>query len=87
MSFKYNDYKDKDLQETFVLINCHLGKEQQIVKSLQKLHGVKEVQATHGVYDVIVKIQTMTERELNETVRSKILGLGPVTSILMLQSE
>ncbi|MDE1813142.1 MAG: Lrp/AsnC ligand binding domain-containing protein [Thaumarchaeota archaeon] len=84
---KYNNYKDKDVQETFVLINCHLGKEQQIVKSLQKLRGVKEVQATHGVYDVIVKIETKTEGELNETVRSKILGLKPVTSVLMLQSE
>ncbi len=87
MSFKYNNHKNNDVQETFVLINCYLGKEQQIVKSLQKLRGVKEAQATHGVYDVIVKIETETERELTEIVHSKILGLRPVTSVLMLQSE
>lgn len=75
------------MQETFVLINCYLGKEQQIVKSLQKLRNVKEVQATHGVYDIIVKIETETEGELNDTVRSKILGLKPVTSVLTLQTE
>jgi DNA-binding Lrp family transcriptional regulator len=53
------------MQETFVLINCDLGKEAQIVKSLQKLENVKEVQATHGVYDIVAKIETRTEKELN----------------------
>ena len=75
------------MRETFVLINCDLGKEQQIVKSLQNVHGVKEVQATHGVYDVVVKIETSTEKELNETIRQKILGLRPVQSVLALQTE
>ena len=75
------------MRETFVLINCDLGKEQQIVKSLQKMHVVKEVQATHGVYDVVAKIETRTEKELNETIRLKILGLRPVQSVLTLQTE
>ena len=51
--------------EIFVLINCDLGKEQQIVKSLQNIQDVKEVQLTHGVYDVVAKIETKTEKELN----------------------
>lgn len=75
------------MRETFVLINCDLGKEQQIVKSLQKVQGVKEAQATHGVYDVVVKIETKTEKELNDTIRLKILGLRPVQSVLALQTE
>ncbi len=75
------------MRETFVLINCDLGKEQQIVKSLQNVQGVKEVQATHGVYDVVVKIEASTEKELNETIRQKILGLRPVQSVLALQTE
>lgn len=75
------------MRETFVLINCDLGKEEQIVKSLQKLQNVKEVQATHGVYDVVAKIETETEKELTDTVRSKILGLRPVNSVLTLQAE
>lgn len=73
--------------ETFVLINCDLGKEQQIVKSLQNIQGVKEVQATHGVYDVVAKIETKTEKELNETIRLKIFGLRPVQNVLALQTE
>jgi hypothetical protein len=45
------------------------------------------VQATHGVYDIIIKIETETEGELNDTVRSKILGLKPVTNVLTLHTE
>jgi DNA-binding Lrp family transcriptional regulator len=75
------------VKETFVLINCDLGKEQQIVQFLQKVHGVKEVQATHGVYDVVAKIETKTEKELDKTIRMKILGLRPVQSVLTLQTE
>lgn len=75
------------MRETFVLINCDLGKEQQIIKSLQKLQNVKEVQATHGVYDIVAKIETKTEKELNETIRLNILGLRPVQSVLALQTE
>ena len=79
--------KKQHVRETYVLINCDLGKEQQIIKSLQKLQNVKEVQATYGVYDIVAKIETKTERELRDTVQLKILGLKPVNSVLTLQTE
>ena len=75
------------MQETFLLINCDLGKEQQIVKSLKVLENVKEIQVTNGVYDIVAKIQTKTVKELNETVHMKIMGLEPVQSVLTLKTE
>ena len=75
------------MRETYVLINCDLGKEQQIVKLLQKLQSIREVQATHGAYDIIAKIETKTERELNNTIRTKILSLRQVSSVTTLQAE
>ena len=75
------------MSETYILINCDLGKEQQIVKVLQKLQNVREVQATHGVYDIVAKIETETERELNDTIRLEILGVGSVNSVLTLKTE
>ncbi|MDC8451770.1 MAG: Lrp/AsnC ligand binding domain-containing protein [Candidatus Nitrosotalea sp.] len=75
------------MRETYVLINCDLGKEQQIIKFLQKLQSIREVQATHGVYDIIAKIETKTERELNDTIQSKILSLRQVNSVTTLQAE
>ena len=75
------------MSEAYILINCDLGKEQQIVKFLQKLQSIREVQATHGVYDIIAKIETKTERELNDTIRTKILTLRQVNSVITLQAE
>lgn len=79
--------KKQHVRETYVLINCDLGKEQQIVKFLQKLQSIREVQATHGVYDIIAKIETKTERELNDTIQTKILSLRQVNSVTTLQAE
>ena len=75
------------MSEAYILINCDLGKEQQIVKIIQKLQNVREVQATHGVYDIIAKIETETERELDDTIQFKILGLQSVNSIMTLKTE
>ena len=75
------------MRETYILINCDLGKEQQIIKFLQKLQSIREVQATHGVYDIIAKIETKTERELNHTIQTKILSLRQVNSVTTLQTD
>lgn len=74
------------MTETFLLINCDVGKEQQVVSHLQSLEGVKEVQATNGVYDVIVKLESETERELQNTINSKIVKMKPVRSVMILQT-
>ena len=75
------------MSEAYILINCDLGKEQQIVKFIQRLQNVREVQATHGMYDIIAKIETETERELDDTIQSKILGLESVNCIMTLRTE
>jgi DNA-binding Lrp family transcriptional regulator len=74
------------MTETFLLINCDTGKEQQVVTHLQSLECVKEVQATNGVYDIIAKLELETERELNDTISLKILKIDQVRSVMMLQS-
>ncbi len=74
------------MKETFLLINCDPGKEQQIVESLETLQDVREVRVTYGVYDIVAKIQAKTEKELNKTIRLKIMGLRPVQSVLMLKT-
>lgn len=74
------------MAETFLLINCDTGMEQQVVTLLQSLYCVKEAQATNGVYDVIAKLELDTERMLNNAISSEILKIGSVRSVVMLQS-
>jgi hypothetical protein len=70
--------------QAILLINCNIGKENQ-VSILQSLEDVKEIQATSGVYDVVVKLESNTIRELN-VVRLKILKIKSIHSVLLLQA-
>ena len=39
----------------YVLLNCELGHEADIINDLKKLPGVNDVEGCYGVYDMIVK--------------------------------
>jgi DNA-binding Lrp family transcriptional regulator len=75
------------MPEAYVLINCDLGKEQEVLKYLQTLDAVKEAQATDWAYDVITRLESKTEEEIDHIIKSKILEIKPVNCILTLQSE
>jgi DNA-binding Lrp family transcriptional regulator len=85
MKLKYHVYKIKYMQ-AFLLINCDTGQEKQVYTLLQSVNGVKEVQATDGVYDVIVKLEFKTISELNKAVHLKIMKIKSIHSVLMLQA-
>ncbi|HKU33468.1 MAG TPA: Lrp/AsnC ligand binding domain-containing protein [Candidatus Nitrosotalea sp.] len=70
--------------EAFVLINCDLGKENQVVKRLQDMPLVKEAQATVGVYDVIAKLESTSE-DLDTVIKSEILPIKPVNRVVKLE--
>ena len=48
----------------YVLINCDLGSEEEIIKELKKLPDILEVNGVYGVYDIILKIKSDTMDKL-----------------------
>ena len=70
--------------EAFVLINCDLGKENQVVKHLQNMPLVKEAQATVGAYDVIAKLEYASE-DLDTVIKSEIMPIKPVNRVVKLE--
>jgi len=42
----------------YVLINCDLGSEEDIISQLKTIDGVKEVQGTFGVYDILARVES-----------------------------
>ncbi len=56
----------------FVLINCEIGKERQILEEIKKVPEVNEAYLLYGVYDIIVKIKGKTNEEIREVMLSKI---------------
>ncbi|MFQ5920842.1 MAG: Lrp/AsnC family transcriptional regulator [Nitrososphaerales archaeon] len=66
----------------YVLVNCDLGSEEEIIKDIRKLPGVTEVSGVYGVYDIIAKIQSDAMDKLRETITWKIRRIDKVRSTL-----
>ena len=72
------------MHTAYVLINCELGKEEEILDSLRRMESVKEVHGTFGAYDIIAKIQNSDKDKLRETITWNIRKLQHVRSTLTL---
>jgi len=68
----------------YVLINCDLGHEEQIIEELKHLSNVKEVHETFGAYDILVKVESIEPETLREIITWKIRKLDYVRSTLTL---
>ena len=68
----------------YVLINCDLGHEEQIIEELKHLSDVKEVHGTFGAYDILAKLESDQTDTLRETITWKIRKLDKVRSTLTL---
>jgi len=68
----------------YVLINCDLGFEEQIIEELKHLSDVKEVHGTFGAYDILAKVESDQISALRETIMWKIRKIGRVRSTLTL---
>ena len=88
---KFDVEQDKKIRDdktcpTFAFIRCHPGKEMLVIRKLQTLKSVKEIQQTHGKYDILVKLENMTEAELREIMNNEILHMEVVLSVMNLTS-
>ena len=68
----------------YVLINCELGSEEELIKQLKELDGVTEVHGTFGAYDILSKIESSTVESLRETITWKIRKIDKIRSTLTL---
>lgn len=68
----------------FVLINCELGFEKEVISKLREIDSVKEIQGTFGAYDIIVKVEAESVDSLRETITWKIRKIDKIRSTLTL---
>ncbi len=72
------------MEHAYVLINCDTGFEESIIEQLKKIHDVKAVQGTLGVYDIIAEIESQKPEKLREAIIGDIRKLTHVKSTLTL---
>ncbi len=72
------------METAYVLVNCDLGSEEEIIQELKHIDSVKEVHGTFGAYDIIAKIESQEREKLAETITWNIRKLEHVRSTLTL---
>jgi len=70
----------------YVLINCDLGFDTEIIDEIKQLDEVKEVHGIFGAYDIIVKLESDNVENLREVITWKIRKLNRVRSTLTLMA-
>lgn len=68
----------------YILINCELGSERNVIEAIKKLDDITEVRGTFGAYDVIVRIESESAEKLREYITWKIRKLDKIRSTLTL---
>ena len=72
------------MAKAYVLVNCDLGTEEEIISGLKQIEQVKEVHGTFGAYDIIVKVQAESADQLREAITWKIRKMDKIRSTLTL---
>ncbi len=68
----------------YVLINCDLGFEEQIIEELKHLSDVRVALEIFGAYDILAKVESDQISTLRESVMCEIRKIGRVRSTLTL---
>ena len=72
------------MAKAYVLINCDLGSEDDMIRDIKKLEYVKDVTGTFGAYDIVARIEADTQEQLREAITWKIRKKNKIRSTLTL---
>jgi DNA-binding Lrp family transcriptional regulator len=72
------------MTEAYILINCEIGSEEEVITALKNIDSVKEVHGTFGAYDILAKIESPQVEDLRETITWKIRKIDKIRSTLTL---
>ena len=72
------------MKTAYVLINCNLGHDEQIIEELKHVSEVKEIHGVFGAYDILAKVESADVENLRETLMWKIRKIDNVRSTLTL---
>ena len=72
------------METLYVLINCDLGSEVDIIKELEKIPEVREVRGTYGIYDIFVKLQADSNAILENIITLKLRRIPKIRSTVTL---
>ena len=72
------------METAYVLINCDLGKEEQVIENIKHIDSVKEIHGTFGAYDIIAKVEHAQKEKLREIITWNIRKIEHIRSTITL---
>jgi DNA-binding Lrp family transcriptional regulator len=72
------------MPRAYVLFSVGSGAEDQVLRDVQNIEDVQEVNVSYGVYDLIAKIKTDSMEQLKELVSHRLRRIDNVRSTLTL---
>ena len=68
------------MEIAYLLIQCDLGSEVDIIQRLMKIQEVKEVRGTYGVFDIFAKLESESREQLDEILTDNIRKIPRIRS-------
>ncbi len=68
------------MESAYVLVKSQVAHEMDVMGELLKIDNVKEARGTFGVYDIFVKVEANTSKELEDTITKNIRKVKHVIS-------
>ena len=77
------------MNSAYVLVQSTIGHEMEVLSDLLKIQFVKEAKGTFGYYDILVKVEADSEKEIEKIIKKKIRKVKNVntTTTLSVISE
>jgi len=72
------------LAKAFVLINCELGSEEQVISDLKSMDCVKDVYGTFGAYDILANLECDNIEDLRQLIVSEVRRIKKIRSAITL---
>lgn len=73
------------METVYVLIQCDLGSETNIIEEIMKLPEIKEVRGTYGIYDIFCKVEA-EKNDVDDIITNKIRKISKIRSTITLHS-
>jgi len=71
----------------YILLLADIGKEYEVAKRIKQLNGVSEVKVVYGEYDIVVRVEVSSLRELDKVVTSIRSIPHVIRSITLVSSD
>ena len=68
------------METAYVLVQCKIAHEMEVLKALLEIDLVKEAKGTFGYYDIFTKIQGENSSEIEDVITKKIRYIEYVTA-------